>query len=153
MRLNLTGLFAGAVFGGLLAGGRLHEYDTIHAMLRLDEPDVFLLMASAVGVAMPGLWWLERRGITTPLGGELALSRSMPERRHIQGGVLFGLGWAVAGTCPAPALVMVSSGAMLGLVAIAGIFLGFLIREHQSGSAVARGDGEHRETVSSIQAG
>ena len=146
MRLNLAGLVAGVLFGGLLAGARLHEYDTIHAMLRLDEPDVFLLMGSAIAVAMPGLRWLERRGIMTPLGGELRLSRSRPEKHHIRGGVLFGLGWAVAGTCPAPALVMLSSGAMLGFVAIGGIVLGFLIREHQTGSAVS-GDGEHRESV------
>ena len=72
MRLNLAGLVAGALFGGLLAGARLHEYDTIHAMLRLDEPDVFLLMGSAIAVAMPGLRWLEQRGIMTPLGGGAA---------------------------------------------------------------------------------
>ena len=42
---------------------------------------------------------------------------------------------------------MVSSGAMLGFVAVAGIVLGFVIRERQTGGAVA-GDGEHRESVS-----
>ena len=31
MKFNLTGLLAGLLFGGLLAGATLHEYDTIHA--------------------------------------------------------------------------------------------------------------------------
>ncbi|NNE75097.1 MAG: hypothetical protein HKN26_15630 [Acidimicrobiales bacterium] len=148
MKLNLIGLLFGALFGGLLAGAELHEYDTIHAMLRLDEAHVFLIMASAIACSAPVLWMLERRGFTTPFGGEFALSRSMPERHHWQGGALFGIGWAVAGTCPAPALVMVSSGAMLGLVAIPGIFLGLHLRERQTRTDQHVGDGEHRDLVS-----
>ena len=108
-RLNLIGLLFGMAFGGLLAGANLHEYDTIHSMLRLDEPDVFLLMASAIAVSAPALWWLEKEGIITPFGGKISLSRSKPEKHHIQGGALFGIGWAIAGTCPAPALVMLTS--------------------------------------------
>ena len=41
MKLNLIGLLFGIAFGGVLAASNLHEYDTIHAMLRLDEFDVF----------------------------------------------------------------------------------------------------------------
>lgn len=144
--LNVVGLLTGIAFGGILAGFQLHEYDTIHSMLRLDEPDVFLFMASAIAVSAPLLWLLERRRFTTALGGELKLSRSRPQPHHVKGGALFGVGWAIAGTCPAPALVMVSSGAMLGLVAIPGIFLGLQIRERQvrAGLEATIGDGEHR---------
>jgi len=145
VNLNLIGLVFGIAFGGLLAGAQLHEYDTIHSMLRLDEPDVYLLMASAIVVSAPLLWLLERRGMVTPFGGALSLSRSKPEAHHYRGGALFGVGWAIAGTCPAPALVMVSSGALLGLVAIPGIFLGLRLREIQQRSIEHTGDGEHRE--------
>jgi uncharacterized membrane protein YedE/YeeE len=146
MRLNLIGLFFGAAFGGLLAGAQLHEYDTIHSMLRLDEPDVFLLMASAIAVSAPLLWLLERRGMTTVFGGQFSLSRSRPQPHHIKGGAIFGIGWAIAGTCPAPALVMVSSGAALGLVAMPGIFLGLHLYERQNSQGQHTGDGEHRST-------
>lgn len=146
MKLNGIGLLFGALFGGLLAGARLHEYDTIHAMLRLDEPDVFLLMASAIATSAPILWFLEHRGTTTMFGGKFSLSRSLPKAHHLRGGAIFGVGWAIAGTCPAPALVMVSSGAALGLVAIPGIFLGLHLHERQTTSLDHGGDGEHRAT-------
>ena len=149
MRFNTTGLLFGMLFGGLLAGANLHEYDTIHAMLALEEIDVYLLMASAIAVSAPLLWLLERRGYATPFGGALSLRRSRPQKHHVQGGALFGLGWAVAGTCPAPALVMISSGALLGLVAIPGIFLGLHLRERQVGSVFHVGDGEHRHDLGS----
>ena len=99
-------------------------------------------MASAIAVSAPVLWWLERRQTTTPFGGELSLSRSKPERHHLEGGALFGVGWAIAGTCPAPALVMVSSGAMLGLVAMAGLFVGLHLSDRRKLDTVRVGDGE-----------
>ncbi len=150
MKLNLIGLAFGVMFGGVLAASNLHEYDTIHAMLRLDEIDVFLFMASAIAVSAPLLWLLERRGMNTPFGGQLKLSRSMPEAHHLKGGALFGVGWAIAGTCPAPALVMVSSGAVLGLVALPGIFLGLHLRERQAMHDLHVGDGEHRHNQISV---
>ncbi len=88
MKLNIVGLIFGMLFGGVLAASNLHEYDTIHSMLRLDEIDVYLFMASAIAVSAPLLWLLERRGVNTPFGGEMSLSRSMPERHHIKGGAL-----------------------------------------------------------------
>ncbi len=139
---NSAGLLFGLCFGGLLGAANLHEYDTIHAMLRLDEFDVYGLMASTVIVATALLWWLEKRGTNTALGGRLTLRRSSPKRHHVIGGGLFGIGWAIAGTCPAPALVMVSSGATLGLVAILGIFLGIYLGERRS-TETYFGDGEH----------
>lgn len=115
-------------------------------MLRLDEPDVYLLMASAILVSAPLLWILERRRVTTALGGRVSLSRSRPERHHVKGGAVFGLGWAIAGTCPASVLIMVSSGAGLGLVAIPAIFLGLYLYEKQTAGTEHVGDGEHRAT-------
>jgi uncharacterized membrane protein YedE/YeeE len=142
--MNILGLVAGAGFGFVLAGAKLHEYATIHATLRLDEPDVFLLMGCAIGVSLPLLWLLEKRRVTTMYGGPLSLSRSRPQRHHVIGGALFGLGWALAGTCPAPALAMVSSGALLGLVAIAGLFTGLHLRDRHVRRVPADSDGEHR---------
>ena len=139
------GLLFGACFGGLLGAANLHEYDTIHAMLRLDEFDVYGLMASAIAVAGGLLWWLERRSISTMLDGKLTLQRSRPQRHHIIGGGLFGIGWAVAGTCPAPALVMVSSGALYGLIVILGIFIGIHLGERNSAPS-SFGDGEHHSS-------
>jgi uncharacterized protein len=143
-RLNLFGGLFGAGFGFILGAARLHEYETIHQMLKFNELDVFGLMATAIGTSLPLLWILERRSTNTVFAGRLALSRSKPQRHHIVGGALFGTGWAVAGTCPAPALVMLSSGVTFGLLVIAGLFIGIQLRDRHV-TAVAVGDGEHRE--------
>ncbi len=143
-QLHLVGGLFGAGFGFVLGAARLHEYDTIHKMLGFDELDVFFLMGAAIATSLPLLWLLERRGANTVFDGRIALSRSKPERHHLIGGALFGAGWAVAGTCPAPALVMLSSGAGLAVVAILGLFIGLHIRDLQIAPTVV-GDGEHRQ--------
>jgi hypothetical protein len=145
---NIAGLVFGACFGALLAAANLHEYDTIHAMLRFDEFDVYGLMASAIALAGILLWWFERRETVTALDGKLTLRRSRPQRHHLIGGALFGVGWAIAGTCPGPALVMVSSGATLGFVALLGIFIGIYFRDRQTPHGEF-GDGEHHSPTKS----
>jgi hypothetical protein len=144
-QMNFFGLFFGAGFGGILAAGALHEYDTIHAMLRLDEFYVYGFMGSGIMVATAVLWLFERKQTTTLTGEEIKLQRSKPQTHHIKGAVVFGTGWAIAGTCPAPALVMVSSGALFGLIVIAGIFLGIYLGDRNSISS-SFGDGEHHSS-------
>lgn len=149
-RMNLIGGLFGAGFGFVLAASQLHEFDTIHKTLRLEELDVFLLMGLAIGVSLPLLLILERRNTSTAYGGRLTLSRSKVERHHIAGGALFGVGWALAGTCPAPALAMLSSGALYGAIAVVGLFIGLHLRDLQVTAASAPvGDGEHRDLVGS----
>lgn len=143
--MNLIGLAFGAMFGFVLAAGRLHDYDTIHATLRLESFYVFGLMGLAIGISAPLLWFLEKRKLATPYGGVLTLARSKIERHHISGGALFGAGWSIAGTCPAPALAMLASGASYGAIAVAGLFIGLLARDQQlerSNRLIAEGDGE-----------
>jgi uncharacterized membrane protein YedE/YeeE len=119
----------GAAFGFLVAAARLSDYQVIHDMLLLREPDVFLLMGSAVAVAAPILLILERRRVKTLFGGQLLVQRQPITRRAVAGAAVFGTGWAVAGTCPVPALAMTVSGSGLGLVVAAGLFGGIALRD------------------------
>jgi len=125
-----VGLLFGIAFGFLLALGGLNEYEVIHNMLLLEDFAPYLIMASAVVVAAPIVWLLERRRWSTPFAGAMRPGRSKPERHHITGSAIFGTGWAVAGTCPAPALAMTGSGAMLGVVVVGGMFAGLLARDY-----------------------
>ncbi|MGI8644547.1 MAG: DUF6691 family protein [Thermomicrobiales bacterium] len=129
MTINRLGLLFGVIFGFTLTAARLTEFDVIHRMLKFQDLEPFWVMGSAVGVAMPLLWIMERRGLVTPLGGKLTFSRSAISRHHFTGSMLFGAGWAIAGTCPAPALAMIGSGRILGLFTVAGIFAGVVLRD------------------------
>jgi uncharacterized membrane protein YedE/YeeE len=117
----------GTVFGFLLAGAGLMNYNVIHEGLLLRNATMFLIMGSAVAVAAVGIWLLERFRWVTPLQGMLKVKRISINKKHIYGAVIFGIGWAITGNCPAVSAAMLGSGIGYGAVVMAGIVLGVLI--------------------------
>jgi uncharacterized membrane protein YedE/YeeE len=45
-------------------------------------------------------------------------------RGNIAGGILFGIGWSLAGMCPGPILVNIGEGKIYALAALAGALVG-----------------------------
>ena len=128
-RLNLAAACFGAAFGFLFSAAGFNQYDIVHRTLLLQYLDPFFVMGSAVATAMPILWVLERRGLRTPLGGALALRRWPLERKHLYGGAVFGIGWAITGACPGTVAAMLAAGSLLGLVPLVGIIAGIYLRD------------------------
>ena len=122
-----SALGVGAVFGFLLTASGLGDYDTIHDGLLLQNPYIFLMMASAMAVAFVGLAVLRRVG-RTGFAGRLALPHGRIERRHVYGGAIFGLGFGVGATCPGMAVAMTTTGGLYGLVVLAGLLAGLRLR-------------------------
>lgn len=127
--MNRAALLIGLAFGFVLAAARVNDYDVIHNMLLFREPDVFLLMGSAVLTAMPLLWLLQRAGWRTSYGGPIELRRCPVQRSHFIGSAIFGSGWAITGSCPGPALAMVAAGGIFALPVIAGLCAGLVLRD------------------------
>ncbi|MGI9157010.1 MAG: DUF6691 family protein [Marmoricola sp.] len=124
----------GFAFGFLLTASGLGDYTTIHTGLLLQDPYIYLMMASAVGVAAAGLMLLRRRGVTR-FGGPLALPHNPVERRHVYGGAVFGLGFGVGATCPGMTIAMAATGGLYGLVVLVGLLGGLRLRgwaEHRN---------------------
>ena len=128
-RLYAACLLFGAAFGFLFSAAGFNQYDVIHDMLLLRRPDPFFVMGSAMAVALPLLWVLERRRWRTPLGGPLQLRRWAVEPKQVLGGVVFGVGWAVTGACPGTISGMLATGSLLGVVPLAGLLTGIVLRD------------------------
>jgi uncharacterized membrane protein YedE/YeeE len=126
-RAAATCLVIGTVFGLLLTGSGLGNYHTIHDGLLLQDPYIYLMLASAVGVALAGVLLLERRGRTL-FGGPLTLPRNPVRRRTVLGSGLFGIGFAVGATCPGITVAMIATGNAYGALVLLGIFGGLWLR-------------------------
>lgn len=134
-RADLAGLLFGALFGATLVAARLNDYNVIHRALTLRDPYMFLLMGAAMGVALPGLWLLERAHPRTALGGPLLVTREPIRRQHVLGAIVFGAGWALTGSCPGPVLAMTAGGNVLGGVAMLGLWTGTALRDRAATAA------------------
>ena len=139
MNVKVAGHFAGVGFGFLLSWARLSDPTVIRKMLLLREADVFLIMGSAIVVAAVGLRLLRIAGLHALFTGEpIGWSLQRPERRHVIGSVIFGVGWSVAGTCPGPVAAMIGEGHLGGLVVASGLLAGVALQRLVSPSVVER---------------
>lgn len=127
-RLRAVSAGFGVGFGFLLAWSGLSNPDVIWRMLRLEEAYVFLLMASAILVGIVGSRLLRARGVRALLTGEPVTWPSLrPERRHVAGSVVFGLGWAITAACPGPVGAQLGQGVWWSLATAAGIVVGIVV--------------------------
>ncbi len=51
------------------------------------------------------------------------------ESKFVRGGLVFGVGFGVSGTCAAPAVVMIGTGHLVGIATVAGLFAGIAARD------------------------
>jgi uncharacterized protein len=128
MLVRLAAAASGTAFGFLISWGQFTDPDRIHDMLLLEDPYLYLMMFSAVAVAFGATWALRRARTRALLTGEsLSVDRSTPEPRHFVGAGIFGLGWAISASCPAPIAAQLAQGVFWSAFTIAGVLLGVLL--------------------------
>jgi uncharacterized membrane protein YedE/YeeE len=124
-RVRAISLAFGAAFGFVISWGQFTDPDRIRDMLLLRDPYLYLMMASAVALAFVGTQLLRRRHFRALVTGKpVTVERAGPERRHLAGAVIFGVGWAIADACPAPVAAQVTQGVAWSLFTLTGMLLG-----------------------------
>jgi uncharacterized membrane protein YedE/YeeE len=115
----------GAVFGFMLSWGQFMNPDRIRDMLLLEDPYLYEMMFSAIAIGYLGVRLLRRFHVRALVsGGLVSWVTERPAKHHIAGSVLFGLGWAVTDSCPAPIAGQFAQGVWWSVFTIAGVFLG-----------------------------
>jgi uncharacterized membrane protein YedE/YeeE len=127
MKVRLAALGFGAVFGVAMSWGQFVDPDRIREMLLLRDPYLYLMMGTAVAVGFLGTRLLRRYQARALLTGRpVRWETAKPAPRHVIGAAVFGLGWAVADTCPAPIAAQLAQGTLWSLFTMAGVFIGIL---------------------------
>ena len=116
-------LVLGVVFGFVLSRSGAADYDMIQGMFLFERFQLYGIIGVAVALTAPGLWLIRRRG-TTAFSRPLHIERKPLHRGNAIGGLLFGVGWSIAGMCPGPILVNIGEGKIYALAALAGALTG-----------------------------
>jgi uncharacterized membrane protein YedE/YeeE len=126
VRGAIAGAAVGVVFGVTLSWSGMVSPDVIRGALLFEQSYLFLMFASAVATAWLGLALLRRREGARALvaGGRLTFTRERPERRHVTGALLFGLGWGIADACPGPIAAQLGQGIPWAVFTLAGMLGG-----------------------------
>jgi uncharacterized membrane protein YedE/YeeE len=125
VRARIAGALIGVVFGIVLSWSGMAAPTVIRQALLFERSYLFLMFASAVLTATAGLAFLRRRERRAAItGAPLTYPRERPERRHIAGSVLFGIGWGVADACPGPIAAQIGQGIPWAVFTLTGMLGG-----------------------------
>lgn len=128
----LIAALSGLVFGiGLIASGMTNPAK-VKGFLDLAgawDPSLGLVMGGAIAVAS-GAFALARRRERSWTGQRMELPRAtVIDARLLGGGVLFGVGWGLAGYCPGPALVALGGGSGSAALFVAAMLAGLVLHD------------------------
>lgn len=127
-----TSLLAGLLFGlGLIVSGMANPAKVL-GFLDLAgpwDPSLAFVMAGAIAVGMASFAVARTRTLSF-LGAEMKLPTARHiDRRLVGGGLLFGIGWGIAGFCPGPALVALGMGESKAVVFVVAMLVGMSVFE------------------------
>ncbi len=130
---NFLALLSGLLFGlGLILSGMANPAKVL-GFLDLAgawDPSLALVMGGAIAVGTVVFAIAGKRDLSL-----LGLTIHLPTARHIDkrlvlGSLAFGIGWGLAGVCPGPALVLLGTGSVKGLVFVFSMLVGMGIFEY-----------------------
>ena len=123
---------AGLVFGlGLIAGG-MTDPAKVQGFLDVFgawDPSLAFVMGGAIAVGV-GAFALAKRRTRAWSGAPMRLPAARGITRElIAGGVLFGIGWGLAGFCPGPAVVALGGGLEAAFWFVPAMLAGMLLHD------------------------
>jgi uncharacterized membrane protein YedE/YeeE len=117
-------LAIGFAFGWCLERAGLGSAPKLAGQFYLTDLTVFKVMFSAVVTAMLGAFWLARLGVLDLERVYIPETWLLPQ---LAGGLLFGIGFALAALCPGTSCVAAATGRLDGLATVAGMLAGVWI--------------------------
>ena len=117
----------GIYFGVVLTKSEAVSWFRIQEMFYFQSFHMYGVILGAIAVGLITVTLIRVFNLKTVSGEEIKL-KGKPFNRvgNTAGGVIFGLGWALAGACPGPLYALLGSGYWAILLAILGALLGTL---------------------------
>ena len=118
------------IFVGILLGVTLYKSEAvswfrIYEMFHFQSFHMYGIIFSAVIAGMGIVQLIKRTHLKSTEGQEITFhpkDRSIP--RYLIGGIIFGLGWSLAGVCPGPMFILMGSGYTVFIVFLAAAMFG-----------------------------
>lgn len=122
---QLVYLSIGIFFGIIMYKSEAASWFRIYEMFQFGSFHMYGIIGSALILGVIGIQVIKKKNLKAIGNQEMKLTpKKKSFARYAIGGIIFGLGWALAGACPGPMYVLVGSGYISILVVIVGALLG-----------------------------
>lgn len=118
-------LIAGTLFGFILSKSEVISWFRIQEMFRFQAFHMYGIIGSAVVLGVIIVQLIKKFNIKSTEGAEITIApKEMSIARYLIGGAIFGMGWALTGSCPGPLYALVGYGHTVMIIGIIGAILG-----------------------------
>lgn len=117
-------LLMGVYLGILFTKSEVAHWQRVHDMFLFREAHMYLIICTAIVVAMISMLVIKRFSIKSIDGKPITYKPKPYHTGVIIGGMLFGAGWAITGACPGPIYAQIGAGQWMALFTLAGALLG-----------------------------
>ncbi|GGX18850.1 DUF6691 family protein [Aquimarina muelleri] len=118
----------GIFFGIVLFKSEAASWFRIYEMFQFKSFHMYGIIGSAVGLGIIITQLIKKFKIKSFYGESIDIApKDKSFSRYMFGGILFGLGWALAGACPGPMFVLLGAGYLPILIVLISAILGTLV--------------------------
>ncbi|RYJ45830.1 DUF6691 family protein [Flavobacterium beibuense] len=118
---NIIFLIVGTFFGIVMFKSEAASWFRIYEMFQFRSFHMYGIIGSALGLGVLLVQLIKRKRMKDLSGNPIMIvPKDKSFSRYMFGGILFGLGWALAGACPGPMFVLAGAGFYPILIVIAG---------------------------------
>ncbi len=121
-------LLVGFIFGLVLTKSEAVSWYRIYEMFQFDSFHMYGIIMTAIATGVIGVQIIKRNKLKDLKGAPIeVLDKEKGTFRYWIGGLFFGLGWALVGSCPGPIFILIGAGFMsVGFILFGALFGTFL---------------------------
>ncbi|MEN8816693.1 MAG: DUF6691 family protein [Nonlabens sp.] len=124
----ITYLVIGIFFGIVMFKSEAASWFRIYEMFEFGSFHMYGIIGSALLIGVAGVQFIKLKNIKTIDKTDMHLHpKAKSITRYLAGGIIFGLGWALAGACPGPMYVLIGAGFPSILIVLFGALIGTFV--------------------------
>ena len=118
----------GFLFGIVLTKSEAVSWYRIYEMFQFQSFHMYGIIGVAVMTGVIGIQLIKRKNIKDIKGLPIEIQeKDRGTVRYLLGGISFGLGWALVGSCPGPIFILIGAGFLPVAVVLIGALVGTII--------------------------
>jgi len=125
---TLKYLITGIAFGIIMFKSEAASWFRIFEMFQFDSFHMYGIIGSALATGVIGIQLIKRLKFKSLSGEEIIIPpKAKGWKNYLFGGILFGLGWGLAGACPGPIFTLIGAGFLPLILVLAFATLGTFV--------------------------
>lgn len=118
----------GFLFGIVLTKSEAVSWYRIYEMFQFQSFHMYGIIGVAVATGILGIQIIKRNNIMDIKGLPIEIvNKENGNARYWIGGIFFGLGWALVGSCPGPIFILIGAGFLPVIIVLIGALIGTVI--------------------------